>query len=132
MSEYAGGTIPTVVTDTAADYDLDVNHEYVHLDDLDDLSEETVEGNRLTVYVFEDEDRRDELRKAVIDFRADYILAIGIEWPAWVADEIEEMDSELLTTLEWLLVINQNLTVNDLEYVKDVHNSMDTNGGDVK
>ena len=131
MSNTYGDTYsPTVVTDTAAEYDLDVNHEYVHLDDLDDLDDETIEGNRLTVYIFEDEDRRDELRTVVTEFRADYILALGIEWPAWVADEIEDMDNELLTTLEWILVLHDGLTVDDLDYVKDVHGALDVNGGD--
>lgn len=129
MTDYGHTKTPTVVTDTAAEYDLEVDHKYVHLDDLSELCNDVIEGNRLTVYVFEDEDRRSELRKKVIDFRGNYILAMGIEWPAWLADEIDEMDSELLTTLEWLLVINQNLTVNDLDYVRDVHGAMDVNGG---
>lgn len=44
MTLYEETTSPTVVADTAAEYDLDVNHEYVHLDDLDELSEEAIEG----------------------------------------------------------------------------------------
>lgn len=118
------------MTDTAAEYDLDVNHEYVHLDDLDELPDEKIDGNRLTVYIFEDEDRRDELRTVMTEFRADYILALGIEWPAWVAGEIEDMDNELLTTLEWILVLHDGITVNDLNYVRDVHGALDVNGGD--
>lgn len=129
MSDYRFTYSPTVVADTAAEYDLDVSHQYIHLDDLDNLSDAEVEGNRLTVYIFEDEDRRPELRETVVDFRGDYILAMGIEWPAWLRSEIDSMDDELLTTLEWLLVINEDISQSDLDYVRDVHGAMDVNGG---
>lgn len=89
-------------------------NEFVHLDDIDEP-----DCTKLYhIYIYEDEERSDEVAELIADLREEFILARGVVWPSWLRDHMP-LDTDVLLALEWILAYGEDLTPDRLASVQN-------------
>lgn len=87
-----------------------IQHRYCHLDEFDDLEYDAVSSEQLHLYVFDSENRHNELEQTVSGLREQFIFAVGIVYPDWLEGDIEQLDSCVLNGIEFSAALGEEIT----------------------
>lgn len=115
-SGYDADTSLGIVSDLESSYEYDGVH-LVHVDDVTVEELEDVSKQRY-VYIFDDEDTKDELRRVIDDFREQFLFATGIVVPAWLRGDLHDLDDDVVNAICWLLVLGVRPDPEDIDTIR--------------
>lgn len=110
-----------VATSESADGNIDApSHLYLHLDVVDVDSEYK---EKLHIYTFEDDPRIEELNETIDQLRQQYIFATGVVFPAWMDAVIDELETEVVCAVEWVIAHGYRPVKRDLSVIREELNT---------
>ena len=89
---------------------------YRHLSNCEDL--DLSPTSQLQIYVFQHEDLKDELGKAIKEYRGEYVFSTGIVFPDWLEGRVEDLSAETLQSLEYKMELGYKIAPSDIEKIR--------------
>lgn len=117
MTEY--GNFPGVITDTSNRGDMPPSFEQIFLH-LDEVDSRDASRRNLNIYIFEKETgRTGELEEKLRELENEYVLATGVVFPNWVADEIDSLESGMIKAMVWMITFGESPEPEDLPTIRE-------------